>query len=178
MMFMLVYIIYFLFLIREEKTYEKKRAPAVHLAKDIIYMIAGFGILIIASHLTVNNAVILAESLGIAQSLIGILIIGLGTSLPELAVSLTALRKKEVRLSIGNLIGSNIFDILIALGLGSAIAGFNVSKNLLMFDIVFLFITSVIVLLLFIRKKGLVKKEAAILIAIYIAYVIFKLKGF
>lgn len=101
--------------------------------------------------------------------------VGLGTSLPELALSVGAIRKGAVRLSVGNLIGSNIFDVLFTLGIGSVISGFNVGKNLLKFDIPYLFILSVIVVLLFRRKMRLGKKEAIILIIIYGTYVALKL---
>lgn len=174
--FLLVYWLYFFNLYREEKVYEKvKRAPSMSLRLNIWYLIVGFTILIASSNLVITKAISLAESWWIAQSLIGILLVGLGTSLPELALSVGAIRKGAVRLSVGNLIGSNIFDVLFTLGIGSVISGFNVGKNLLKFDIPYLFILSVIVVLLFRRKMRLGKKEAIILIIIYGTYVALKL---
>ncbi|MBW2977610.1 calcium/sodium antiporter [Candidatus Woesearchaeota archaeon] len=176
--FILIYLFYFMSLRREEKIYEKiKRAPPMHLLWDAVSLIGGFAILIYSSNIVVENAITLAQSWGIAQSLVGILIVGLGTSLPELAVSLGAIRKGAFRLSVGNLIGSNIFDILFTLGIGSVIAGFNVSRNLLRFDIPFLFVLSIIALLFFRTKMKIAKKEAIILVLIYAVYVVLKLRG-
>lgn len=178
LIFVLFYLLYFYTLIREEKLHGKiKEAPKMFFLWAVVSLIAGFAILIYCSNLIIANAMDLAESLGIAQSLIGILIIGLGTSLPELAVSFGALRKNSVRLSVGNLIGSNIFDVLVPLGIGATIAGINVDKNLLFFDIPFLFVLSLIVLLFFKRKMRILKKEAIALIAIYCIYVILKIAG-
>lgn len=174
--FLFLYAFYFFILVREEKIKEKvRRAPKMYTWWAIISLIAGFAILIYSSDVVVKNAVQLAFSWGVSQSLIGILIVGVGTSLPELAVSFEALRRKAVRLSIGNLIGSNIFDVLIPIGLGSTIAGLNVEKNLLMFDIPFLFFVSLLVVFFFRRKMKLSKKEAMILIMIYVIYVILKI---
>jgi len=178
-MFILIYLFYFMSLRREERVHEKiKRSPTMHLLWDSVSLIGGFAILIYSSTIVVENAIELAQSWDIAQSLVGILIVGLGTSLPELAVSLGAIRKGAFRLSVGNLIGSNIFDILFTLGIGSAIAGFNVSKNLLRFDIPFLFALSVLVLLFFKRKMKIERKEAIFLVLIYVVYVGLKISGF
>lgn len=176
--FMLVYLIYFISLLREERVYEKlKRAPRMHLFWSVLSIIAGFGFLIYCSNLVVTGAIDLANAWGVKQSLIGIILVGLGTSLPEIVLTIGAIIKKAPALSVGNLIGSNIFDILFPLGIGAAISEFLVSDNLLRFDILFLFISSGIVFLFFLRKKGIQKKEALALIAIYLIYIGAKLIG-
>lgn len=178
LIFVLFYLFYFYNLIREEKLHSRlKEAPKMFFLWAVVSLIAGFAILIYCSNLIIENAMYLAKSLDIAQSLIGILIIGLGTSLPELAVSFGALRKNSVRLSVGNLIGSNIFDVLVPLGIGATIAGIKVDTNLLFFDIPFLFVLSLIVLFFFRRKNKILKKEAIALIAIYCVYAALKIAG-
>lgn len=177
--FILVYLFYFYSLYREERIFEKiKRSPKMHFTKDIVSLLIGFILIIYGANLVVVNAVQIAIMFGIAQTLIGIIIVGVGTSLPELVVSLGAIRKGAFKMGVGNLIGSNIFDILFTLGIGSAISGFLVSSSLLRFDIPFLFILSVLVLLFFIRDRKIEKKEAAALILIYALYVCLKLVGF
>jgi len=172
----LTFIIYFISLFREEKIYEKiQRSPKMHFAWALFSIIGGFAILIYSSSVVVNNALELASLWGISQSIIGIFIIGLGTSLPEMVISLSALRKKAFSLSVGNLIGSNIFDILFTLGISSAISSFVMEKKFLRFDIPFLFVTSIIVLIFFGKRKKIDKKEAIALICIYAAYVLIKL---
>jgi len=177
-LFILIYLFYFFTLHREEKLREReKRAPSMHLAWDISSLVAGFALLIYFSNMVVKNAVLMAEIWGIAQSFIGIVIVGLGTSLPEIAVTFGAIKKKAYRLSVGNLIGSNIFDTLVPLGIGSAIAGFAVERNLLDFDIPALFFLSIIVLLFFKRKMKIRKEEAVALVLIYLAYIAIKIAG-
>lgn len=173
----LIYLVYFLFLYRDEKVHEKiQRAPKERtLWPALFLLVVGFAILVYSSNLTVENALLISQKWGIAQSLVGILIVGVGTSLPELATSLSAVRKGAGALAVGNLIGSNIYDALFALGIGSAISGFNVSKDLLRFDIPALFVFSLVVLLLFRRKMKLERKESFLVIGIYAVYYIVKI---
>jgi len=173
----LIYLVYFLFLYREEKVHEKiQRAPKKSIFwLDFFLLIVGFALLIYSSNLTVGNALLISQRWGITQSLVGILIVGVGTSLPELATSLSAVKKGAGSLAVGNLIGSNIYDALFALGIGSAISGFNVNKDLLRFDIPALFVFSLVVLVLFKRKMRLERKEAFLLIGIYAVYYIVKI---
>lgn len=173
----IIYLIYFINLFREERTKEKRREPT-HILADVIALAAGLIIIIISSRLTVDNGVALAQAWGIRESLIGILIIGLGTGLPELAVSLSAVRHKAIGIAVGNLIGSNICDLLFSLGLGTVISGFIVGKNLLKFDIIYMFGAALFILILFRRKMRLKKREAMLLILVYIVYLGLKLKGF
>jgi len=177
--FLIIYIFYFFNLQREEKVFAKiKKAPRIRLGWSILSITAGLFLLIYSSDLVVENAVKLAEILNVSQSLVGVLIIGLGTSLPELALTISATVKKAYGLSVGNLIGSNIFDILFALGIGSTISGFSVNPELLRFDIPILFITSIIVVLLFRSGFRIKKTEAVLLLAVYVVYVGLKLFGY
>lgn len=173
--FLLVYASYFYTIFKQENLKEKiQRAPKIYTSWAILSLISGFAILIYCSNLIVVKATQLAETWGIAQSFIGIILVGLGTSLPELTVSLNAIRKGAFRLSIGNLIGSNIFDILFSLGISTAISGFIVDKNLLIFDIPFLLLVSIAVVAFFRRNMQLDKYEGIALISIYIFYIGFK----
>ncbi|MBD3361997.1 hypothetical protein GF358_04375 [Candidatus Woesearchaeota archaeon] len=175
--FVLIYLFYFITITRDEQVFRKikKNHAGNKIIWAIVSLISGFVFLIYASKAVVTNAVILASLWGISQAAVGVIIVGLGTSLPEISVALTALFKKTPELSIGNLLGSNIFDILFTVGISSVISGFLVSKNLLYFDIPILFATSLIVLYFLKTKMRLSKKEAIILIGIYFAYIIFRL---
>ena len=109
-----VYLIYYFRLFHQERIGKKiKKEFSKHIRKDIIYLIIGIIIIIFTSELVVDNSISFAEDFGIKQSFVGIIILGLGTSLPELALALNGVRKKASGLSVGNLIGSNIFDMLI-----------------------------------------------------------------
>ena len=174
----IVYLLYFISLFREEKVYEKIKRPQLNLVWDISSIVAGLLIIIYASEAVISNGVSLANMWGVKESLIGILLIGLGTGLPELAVSVTAIIRKSTSIAIGNIIGSNITDLMFSLGLGTVISGFIINHNMVWFDIPILFGIVALVLFLFSRGKRLKRKEAIILIAVYITYLILKLKGF
>lgn len=173
-----VYLIYYFRLYYEERIGKKiKKKFSKHIKKDILLLIIGIIIIIFTSELVVDNSIIFAERFGIRQSFVGIIIIGLGTSLPELALALNAVRKKAGGLSVGNLIGSNIFDMLVPVGMGASISKLQIEKSLLLFDLPFLFILSFIVLFFFYKKKGLQKIEAVFLISIFILYATLKIVG-
>lgn len=178
-MFIFFYLLYFRSLITEEKIREKvARAPRMYMRWVVLSLVAGFILLVYSSDVVVNNAVQLASIWGVSQALIGALIVGLGSSLPEISVSLGALRKKAVRLSVGNLVGSNIFDVLFTLGIAASIAGLNIGPKLINFDIPYLFVVSLMVLLMFAVRKRMGRKEAVVAIALYGMYVAMKLIGF
>jgi len=173
-----VYIMYYSRLIHQERFGQKiKKKRKKGISKDILFLILGMVIVIFASILVVDNSIRFSEILGIKQSFVGIIIIGLGTSLPELALSINAVRKKAVGLSVGNLIGSNIFDLLIPVGVGATISELKFERSLIWFDFPFLLILSFIVLFFFKKKKGLQKIEAVILIGIFTLYAALKVVG-
>lgn len=174
-----IYVIYVVNLFREERIKEKVRRPKLHLLWDVISIVAGVLIIIYASKMVVDNGVSLAHVWGVKESIIGILLIGLGTGLPELAVSLTAVFRKSTAIAVGNLIGSNICDLLLSLGMGTVIAsGFIINKSLVWFDVPFMFAAALLVLILFWNGRRLKRKEAAILVIVYVIYLILKLRGF
>lgn len=138
------------------------------------YLLIGFVILIFSSHFVVKNAMYFAEKWGIAQSFVGIVLIGLGTSLPELAVSIGAAIKKSAEMSVGNIIGSNIFDTLIPIGLGGSISKISMENDLLKFDLPVQFLITLLVIIFLASKKGILRIEAIVLIIIYLLYVLAK----
>jgi cation:H+ antiporter len=175
----LIYVFYFMTLQREEKTKEKEaRAQKVNVPWAIGSLLGGFVILFISSNAVVDNSLLLVSSLNLSQTLVGSLIIGLGTSIPELALVVGTIRKNVAQLGVGNLIGSNIFDVLFVTGLSATIAPLVIEKSVSFFDIPFLFITSVIAIILFWNDQRLYKREAAILVGLYILYVILKIFGY
>ena len=91
----------------------------------------GIGIILLffGGHLTVDGAVGVAESLGLSQLVIGIVIVGIGTSLPELITSVIAIAKKQTDIGVGNIVGSNIYNILLILGVASAMVGIPISDD-------------------------------------------------
>jgi len=170
----IVYLIYFATAIRREHYGKSGREPGIGVVGIKIGAICFLGFLIVAasSHLAIKSAVALAEEWGIAQTFIGIVLMGIGTSLPELAVSVNAALKKEGALSVGNILGSNIFDMLVAPGAAAVTAGLVVdSPSMLSIDLSALLAISLLALYFFKRRKGLQKGEALTLVIAYTAYI-------
>ena len=90
----------------------------------------GIVLLFLGGHLTVDGAVNIAESLGLSQLIIGVVIVAIGTSLPELITSIIAIAKKQTDIGVGNIVGSNIYNILLILGVSSTIIGIPVSADI------------------------------------------------
>ena len=91
--------------------------------QSIGLIVAGVILLFIGGHLTVDGAVNIAETLGLSQLVIGVVIVAIGTSLPELITSIIAIAKKQTDIGVGNIVGSNIYNILLILGVSSALVG-------------------------------------------------------
>jgi len=97
--------------------------------QSLLLIVIGIILLFLGGHFTVNGAVAIAESLGISQLIIGIVIVAIGTSLPELITSIIAIAKKQTDIGVGNIVGSNIYNILLILGVSSTIIGIPVSTD-------------------------------------------------
>jgi len=97
--------------------------------QSIGLILAGVILLFIGGHLTVDGAVNIAETLGLSQLVIGVVIVAIGTSLPELITSIIAIAKKQTDIGVGNIVGSNIYNILLILGVSSAIVGIPVAPD-------------------------------------------------
>lgn len=143
--------------------------------KDVLYLGSGLAILIFASHLLVNNAVSIAQELGVSEAVIGLTIVAAGTSLPELATSLVAALKKNPDIAIGNIVGSNLFNILAIAGTSSVIHPI-VAKNVNYVDL--LVMLGLTLLLLPVVKSGqkISRAEGWVLIVIYLCYLAWLLR--
>ena len=127
----------------------------------------------ISAHFLISNSVVLVDMLPVSASFFGAIILGVASAFPELITSLIALLKKKTKISAGILIGSNITNPMFALGLGSMISGFSVTKSLVFFDLPFKILTGLIILI-FLWNGKLNKKEAIFLISFYILYLVFR----
>jgi len=146
--------------------------------RDIGIFLVGLIILVIAAETTLISAHDLSREFHIPENVIGILIVGFGTSLPELIADLTAIRRGSFGLAVGDILGSNICDILLATGSGAILINFNVPLIILVFDIPVLFLALFLVLYLLWTEKTLKRWEGSLLIVFYSVYAILKLLFF
>ena len=140
--------------------------------KDILYIIVGIALIGLSAEVIVNSAVNISKWLGVGEDLIGLTIIAIGTNLPELVTSIVAVRKGEVDIAIGNLVGTNIYNIFLILGLAATINPITISSNAFI-DIIVLAITSFIVYIFIQHKKDVNRKEGIIMILLYVIYIIY-----
>jgi cation:H+ antiporter len=146
--------------------------------KDFALLLVGLLVLVVAAELTVVNAAKFATLVGLSSLSVSAIIIGMGSSLPELSVSLVALMKKRGGLSVGNLMGSNVLDSLLVPGVGAALSPLLVPAAVVAFDLPVLATITVLVLtFLYISPRGVKAPEAALLLSIYIGYVLVRLTG-
>ncbi len=145
------------------------------ICRQWVRLACGLVLIYFASKITIDSCISLSTMLGVHQSVISVALIGFGTSIPELTISIGALLKKKSALSVGNLIGSNIFDTLVPIGVAALISPITFAREFLVFDLPLLFILTILVLTFFLRKKGLQRKEAFVLLLFYVSYLVFKI---
>lgn len=135
----------------------------------IIYIIGGLAAIIIGGKMVVKGASDVARSFGMSETLIGMTIVAIGTSLPELVTSVVAVRKKEIDMALGNVVGSNIYNILFVLGIAAAISPMTfTTENLI--DTAVLIGMTILVFLFCLPKKKLVRWQGISMILLYCAY--------
>lgn len=152
------------------KNYRQQKAQSIsgvhrHLLMFFIYM-AGVAL---GSYLTITSAIALSKEIAIPEYIVGFFAIAIGTSLPELAVDITAARKKQYALAIGDIIGSNIVDSTLSIAIGPLISPVSISGGLAFATGVWAFIVSLIVLLTLGLRGRLDQKAGVFFIAIYLS---------
>ncbi len=162
--------VYYLYNIVKTNKNKNREKPAYSMFKSIVMIIVSIIIIAFSSDLIVDNAVVIAESLGISHKVITMVIIVIGTSLPELTMTVRCAKKHEFDIALGNIIGTNIFNICIVLGLPVAIFG---NVRIVDFGIVdfIILVSSSVILYIFARTdKELNKTEGIVMFLIFICY--------
>lgn len=146
--------------------------PTIRLKKAILFILIGFASIVIGGWLVVESAQIIAIQLGMSEILVGLTVVAIGTSLPEIVTSIVAASKKESEIAFGNIIGSNIFNIFFVLGVSTTISPINI-ENVIFFDL-FLMIAITFILLIFsTTHRKISRSEGFLLVTIYVAYLIY-----
>lgn len=139
------------------------------LYKSLIFIAGGLVSVIFGGNLVVNNASQIAVSFGVSQNFIGLTIVAIGTSLPELVTSIVATRKGDSGLALGNAIGSNIFNILFILGMSATISPLHILSESII-DCVILLVSGILLFVFAYTKKSMNRTEGAICVLSYIGY--------
>lgn len=148
------------------------RGLADRIPVQLLLIAAGLALLVVGSRWLVGGAIALAESFGVSELVISLTIVAAGTSLPELATSALAAARGQRDIAVGNIVGSNIFNLLSVLGLTAAIApdGVAVAPQALEFDIPAMAAVALLCLPLFMTGQIVTRWEGALLVALYVAY--------
>jgi cation:H+ antiporter len=158
---------------------EHAAEPFPAVGKAVFQLVVGLVLLMVSAKFLVDSAVDLAAAAGVSELVIGLTIVAVGTSLPELASSLAAVRRNEHDMALGNVIGSNLFNLLGAVGLAASIEPFRVEKIVLMRDYGLALALSVLLLLFCLSwkgKKGIVNRlEGTFLVLVYVSYLAYLL---
>lgn len=156
----------------EEYLLEAEEIQEMSMGKSVIYILLGAVAIAVGSDWVVDGACTVAAAIGISQTLIGLTVVAFGTSLPELVTSIVAAKKGEVDMALGNVIGSNIFNILMVLGIAAAISPVAfLTENII--DIAVLIVFSVIGWIMAWTKRELNRKEGIIMLLLYAVYVVY-----
>ena len=154
---------------RQSSDEEVDEIPLISMPKAVIFILIGAVGIAVGGDVVVDSASRIAIDLGMSQTLVGLTIVSIGTSLPELVTSIVATRKGDSGLALGNAIGSNIFNILFILGMSAAISPLNVLGESLT-DCIILLISTVILFVLAKTKKTMSRWEGAVCVLLYIVY--------
>jgi len=157
------------------KPHDRERGLISQWLKNLGFVFIGFILLILGSQFLISSAVVIAQKLGISELVIGLTIIAAGTSLPEVATSVMASIKGEQDIAVGNIVGSNIFNILAVLGLSGLVSsgGIQVSSAALRFDIPVMLAISVACLPIFFTDGKISRWEGLLFFGYYLAYLVY-----
>ncbi|OIP74500.1 MAG: hypothetical protein AUK08_00035 [Candidatus Pacebacteria bacterium CG2_30_36_39] len=172
------YVLYFIFAQKLNKSVSATKAKKRKGLGKLLFQLM-FGLIIIAqsSEWVITSGIGLAIQLGINQVVIGAILVGIGTSLPELVVSINAFVKGAKELSVGNLLGSNVVNVLLALGGGAVISEWEIDRRVATFDLPFLLFSMVVVILFMLSRKKFERKESFLMVCLFVVYVSLKLMG-
>lgn len=145
------------------------RSPSPHWSIDLALIAAGLAVLVFGSRLLVNHSVELAKTLGVSEAVIGLTIVAAGTSMPELATSVVAAFRKQPDIAIGNIVGSNIFNVLAIMGLTSVIAPLH-APGISRLDYAVMIVFTVLLIPLLYTGRLLHRLEGTMLLALYGGY--------
>ena len=190
-LFLTMFVIYMFLSVKQMKTLdpedieageEEENKKEYSLMQDIILLVVGAAAIAVGANLLVNNGTIIAEALGVPSSVIGLTMVALGTSLPELVTAVTALMKGHSALSLGNIIGANLFNIILVSGTAISISPFAIPAEKTIFginsslvvDIPVMLTVMTILCLPALLKEKLYRWQGILLLCIYVCFTVYQ----
>ena len=176
LLFFIIFI-YYLFSVMKKNNNNEDNTPKYGILKSVLFIIVGLISIVIGSNLVVDNASMIAKALNVSEKMISLTIVALGTSLPELVTSIQASRKGENDIAIGNIIGSNIFNIGIVIGIPSLLINNITVGTFNYIDMFTMILSAVLLFLLTYKKRKMQAHEGIIMLCIFIVYYTYVIIG-
>ncbi len=170
----IVYLAYLFVMAKKNKVSDDTVQKNISIWRLILYVVLGLVLIVWGSDVTVDSATAIAEMIGISDRFIGLTIVALGTSLPELVTSVTAAKRGNADIAIGNIVGSNIFNILFVIGTTAFITPVVFAQNFLVDTVIAIF-TGLILWIGIYKKRMMGRKLGAVMLLGYAAYFVWLL---
>ena len=168
-LFFTIFLYYLISLARQKKK-EDDEEPKFKLEKSLLFVLIGLGGIILGSNLVVNNASSIAKALGLSERVIALTIIAFGTSLPELVTTIVSSRKGEQDLLLGNIIGSNIFNACVVLGIPVALYGTITPSSFNYVDLIMLIGSAFLLFIFSESRRTITRLEGALMLLVFAVY--------
>lgn len=165
----IIYLAYLFVMAKKDKEQTEDEIKEISVAKAVIWTVVGLALIILGSNFTVNAATKIAQVLGLSERFIGLTIVALGTSLPELFTSVAAARKGNADIAIGNIVGSNIFNILFVIGVSAVIVPVPFAHGF-RFDTLIAVLAAVLLLLCALKDRKLKRWSGVLMLLCYAVY--------
>ncbi len=171
--FFVIFIVYNIQLMQHGTSDEEVQVKSYSLLKSLLLVVAGLLLLMAGGRIIVMSAVKTAQLIGISERIIAVTIVSIGTSLPELATSVVAAKKRNVDIAIGNIVGSNIFNVFFILGTSAVIYPVSI-QGMSNFDMLFNLLASILLFAFIFTGRGrkLERWEGSVFVGLYIAYIV------
>lgn len=170
LLFFTIFVYYLVTLTKQKKEKNEEEKPQFTLGKSLILVVIGILGIILGSNLVVDSATKIATFIGISERIVALTIVAFGTSLPELVTTIIAAKKGETDLVVGNIIGSNIFNICVVLGIPVAIYGGITPGSFQMIDLIMLVGSSFLLFIFSETSKKITRKEGIFMLAAFALY--------
>ena len=170
LLFFSVFLYYLISLSKQKKETNEEEKPKFKLGKSLLLVLLGLIGIVIGSDLVVGSASSIATSIGLSERVISLTIIAFGTSLPELVTTIVSSKKGEQDLLVGNIIGSNIFNICVVLGIPVAVYGTITPGSFQMIDLIMLLLSALLLFLFSRTFKRITRTEGALMLTTFIVY--------